>query len=93
MVYIKHKIKIELSGSTDATFRTFNQSHRTATAWLDWLNVRKASAPENLEWSRLPGKSLSEALNLASVNPQYDKRLFIIGKKTSSQYVAHKFLF
>ena len=43
------------------------------------------------------GKSLSEALNLESTNPQYDDRLFIdlrlqYKKNTSSEHVVEKLL-
>ena len=44
------------------------------------------------------GKSFSEALILASVNPQYDNRLFIelqlqYEKNTSSEHVVYKYCF
>ena len=39
------------------------------------------------------GKSFLEALILASVNPQYDKRLFIEFKNISLEHVVYKYCF
>ena len=46
----------------------------------------------------ITGRSFSEALILASVNPQYDDRLFIVfrvqyKKNTSSEQVVYKYCF